>query len=207
MGAATVLILNLKQDSSTSCRETKNSLQVLNKKLIKFIGVQTFQRQATYRMASKMNGRFKDAHLRSIMLPKWATHPAGVTMATMLLFGAAFIIGHHFFYQSLSGKQPPNVVYFGAFAGGLTGQQLNLAAGSVFASLVNSALGVVITTAANQALWVAVRTKPSKLEIIDNLAAATTNIWSLFDFRLWKKSPIRMALVTVFWYACPRYNM
>jgi hypothetical protein len=134
------------------------------------------------------------------MLPRWVAHPAGGTMAIMLLFGTAFIIGHHFFYQSLSGKPPPNAVYFSGFAGGLTGQQLNLAAGSAFAFLVVSSLGVVITTAANQALWVAVRTKPSKLEVIDNLATATTNIWNLFDFRLWKKSPVRMTLVTIFWY-------
>lgn len=128
-------------------------------------------------------------------------------MAIMLLSGAAFIIGHHLFYQSLSGKPPPNVVYFSGFAGGLTGQQVNLAAGSAFAFFVNSALGVVVSTAVNQALWVAVRTKPSKLEVIDNLATATNNIWNMFDFRLWKKSPIRMALVTIFWYACSRYHM
>ncbi|KAL7967532.1 hypothetical protein HDV63DRAFT_412565 [Trichoderma sp. SZMC 28014] len=133
------------------------------------------------------------------MLPKWATHPAGGTMAIMLLFSVAFIIGHHFFYQSLSGKPPPNVVYFSGFAGGLTGQQINLAVGSAFAFLVSSSLGIVITTAANQALWVAIRTKPSKLEMIDSLANATTNIWNVFDFRLWKKSPIRMALITIFW--------
>ncbi|PON23682.1 hypothetical protein TGAM01_v207329 [Trichoderma gamsii] len=133
------------------------------------------------------------------MLPKWATHPAGGTMAIMLLFGAAFAIGHHFFYQSLSGNPPPNVVYFRSFAGGLTGQQFNLAVGSVFAFLVNSALGVAIHTAANQALWVAIRTKPSKLGVIDNLATATTNIWNVFDFRLWKSSPIRMTLITIFW--------
>ncbi|KAM0458563.1 hypothetical protein ACHAPV_005955 [Trichoderma viride] len=120
-------------------------------------------------------------------------------MAIMLLSGTAFIIGHHFFYQSHSGKPPPNVVYFSGFAGGLTGQQVNLAAGSAFAFFVSSSLGVVITTAANQALWVAVRTKPSKLEVIDNLATATTNIWNTFDFRLWKSSPIRMTLVTIFW--------
>ncbi|KAL7919901.1 hypothetical protein ACQKWADRAFT_322608 [Trichoderma austrokoningii] len=133
------------------------------------------------------------------MLPKWATHAAGGTMASMLLVGAAFTIGHHFFYQSLSGKRPPSVVYFSGFAGGLTGQQFNLAIGSLFAFLVNSALGVVITTAANQALWVVVRTKTSKLDVVDNLATATTNIWNMFDFRLWKSSPIRMALVTIFW--------
>lgn len=128
-------------------------------------------------------------------------------MAIMLLSGTAFIIGHHFFYQSLSGKPPPNVVYFSGFAGGLTEQQVNLAAGSAFAFFVSSALGVVITTAANQALWVAVRTKPSKLEVIDNLATATTNIWNMFDFRLWKSSPIRMTLVTIFWYARLRCYM
>lgn len=141
------------------------------------------------------------------MFSKWATHPAGRTMAIMLLFGAAFAVGHHSFYNSLSGKSPPNVVYFSGFAGGLTGQQINLAVGSAFAFFVSSALGVVVTTAANQALWVAVRTKPSQLEIIDNLANITTNIWNIFNFQLWKISPIRMALVTIFWYVRPRYRM
>lgn len=146
----------------------------------------------------------KDTRQLPTMLPEWATHPARGTMAIMLLFGAAFTIGHHFFYQSLSGKPPSNAVYFNGFSGGLTGQQVNLAAGSVFAFLVNSALGVVINTAANQALWVAIKTKASKLEVIDNLATATTSIWSMFDFRLWKKSPIRMALATIFWFAHAR---
>ncbi|KAJ4856067.1 hypothetical protein T069G_09435 [Trichoderma breve] len=133
------------------------------------------------------------------MLPKWATHRAMGTMVVMLLFGATFSIGHHFFYQSLSGKPPPSSVYFSHLGGGLTGQQVNLAVGSVFAFLVNSAFGAVITTAADQALWATVRTKTLKLGTIDNLATATTGIWSIFDFRLWRESPIRMILVTILW--------
>lgn len=121
------------------------------------------------------------------------------TMVAMLLFGTAFSIGHHFFYQSLSGKPPPSSVYFSRFGGGLTGQQVNLAVGSVFAFLVNSALGAVITTAADQALWATIRTKPLKLGTIDNLATVTTGIWSVFDFRLWRDSPIRMFVVTILW--------
>ncbi|KAL7906169.1 hypothetical protein GGI35DRAFT_458931 [Trichoderma velutinum] len=133
------------------------------------------------------------------MLLEWATHRAMGTMVVMLLLGVAFSIGHHFFYQSLSGKPPPSSVYFSSFGGGLTGQQVNLAVGSVFAFLVSSALGAVITTAADQALWATVRTKTLKLGTIDNLAIATTGIWSIFDFRLWKKSPIRMSLATISW--------
>lgn len=139
----------------------------------------------------------------STMLPEWAAYRAKGMMVIMLLLGAAFAVGHHFFYQSLSAKPPPSVVYLGGLAGGLTGQQVNLAVGSVFAFLVNSALGAAITTAADQALWTAIRTKSSKLEVIDNLAAATTNVWSIFDFRLWKKSLTRMVLATIFWYTCP----
>ncbi|OPB40219.1 hypothetical protein A0O28_0002980 [Trichoderma guizhouense] len=133
------------------------------------------------------------------MLPEWATHRAMGTMVVMLLFGAAFSIGHHFFYQSLSGKPPPSSVYFSRFGGGLTGQQVNLAVGSVFAFLVNSALGAVITTAADQALWATIRAKTLKLGTIDNLATVTTGIWSVFDFRLWRDSPIRMFLATILW--------
>ncbi|KAL7780981.1 hypothetical protein V8C43DRAFT_246644 [Trichoderma afarasin] len=133
------------------------------------------------------------------MLPEWAAHRAMGTMVAMLLFGTAFSIGHHFFYQSLSGKPPPSSVYFSRFGGGLTGQQVNLAVGSVFAFLVNSALGAVITTAADQALWATIRTKPLKLGTIDNLATVTTGIWSVFDFRLWRDSPIRMFMVTILW--------
>ncbi|KAF3062506.1 hypothetical protein CFAM422_010673 [Trichoderma lentiforme] len=133
------------------------------------------------------------------MLPKWTTHRAMGTMVVMLLFGAAFSIGHHFFYQSLSGKPPPSSVYFSRLGGGLTGQQVNLAVGSVFAFIVNSAFGAVISTAADQALWATVRTKTLKLGTIDNLATVTTGIWSIFDFRLWRESPIRMILVTILW--------
>ncbi|KAM0246589.1 hypothetical protein ACHAQJ_010172 [Trichoderma viride] len=133
------------------------------------------------------------------MLPEWAAHRARGTMVIMLLIGVAFAIGHHFFYQNLSGKPPPSTVYLSGFAGGLTGQQVNLAAGSVFAFLVNSALGAAIGTAADQALWTALRTKSSKLGVIDNLSATTNNVWSMFDYRLWKKSPTRMVLATIFW--------
>ncbi|QYT02661.1 hypothetical protein H0G86_009655 [Trichoderma simmonsii] len=138
----------------------------------------------------------------STMLPEWAAHRARGMMVIMLLLGAAFAVGHHFFYRSLSGKPPPSIIYFGGFAGGLTGQQVNLAVGSAFAFSVNSALGAAITTAADQAFWTAIRTKSSRLEVVDNLPTATTNVWSIFDFRLWKKSLTRMVLATIFWLLC-----
>ncbi|KAL7930189.1 hypothetical protein V8C35DRAFT_313766 [Trichoderma chlorosporum] len=135
----------------------------------------------------------------SIKLPAWAAHGAGLMMGSMLLLGTAFAAGHHFFYQSLSGKRPPSTIYLSGFAGGLTGQQVNLTVGSIFAFFAKACFGVAITTAADQALWTTLRKKSLKLGAVDNLATATTNVWSMFDVRLWRKSLIRMISATIYW--------
>ncbi|KAL7935657.1 hypothetical protein V8C35DRAFT_333548 [Trichoderma chlorosporum] len=128
------------------------------------------------------------------MLPKWGT------MTMMLLFGAAFAISHHFFYQSLSGRPAPSVVYLSSFGGGLSLQQINLAAGSTFAFLVHLALSTAVATAVDQSAWATIKKSSSDLELraIDLLSTTTTSVRSVLNPPLWRKSPITMTLTVIF---------
>ncbi len=121
-------------------------------------------------------------------------------MVTTLLAGVALAIGHHFFYQNLDGHQPPTQVYnvWGIY-GGLSGQQINLAAGAAFAFLVKALLGIAVTTAQDQATWRSIKTRPTRLASIDGLFQCTTNIFYMFDYRLWGISPLSMLSATIYW--------
>lgn len=73
-----------------------------------------------------------------------------------LACGIVFAIGHHFFYQSLVGKVVTTESYY-IFGQVFEQQQVNLAAGNVFAMLVEVALSYAMSVAYIQLLWQTVR--------------------------------------------------
>jgi hypothetical protein len=106
----------------------------------------------------------------------------------------------HLFYQHLAGQRPPDSVYatFGRSVS-LTGQQFNLAVGSIFAFLVKAFLGLAISIAHDQATWRTIRAHPTRAAIIDGTFAARSNLLNLLDLKLWRRSAFTMLLALVYW--------
>lgn len=108
------------------------------------------------------------------------------------------------FYQNLAGTKPPNNRYaIWGTSGGVAGQQVNIAVGAAFAFLVKAFLGVAVATAHDQAAWKTIKSNPTKAASVDGLFASKTNILSLVNFSLWKRSMFTMALALVYWYVPP----
>ncbi len=121
-------------------------------------------------------------------------------MVVTLLLAVALAVGHHIFYQSHQGREPPSQVYnvWGIY-GGLSGQQVILASGAAFAFLVKALLGIAVTTAQEQVAWRSIKTRPTRLASIDGLFRSSDNVFLMFNYRLWGISPLSMLSAAIYW--------
>jgi hypothetical protein len=119
---------------------------------------------------------------------------AYTTMLVSLLLGMLLSLWHHLFYHSLDGKPVSNHPIHG-----VTGQQLNLAIGTLFAFLVKASLAVAVTTAYTQVLWRAIKQQPMQLTTIDTIFDAATNFWGFFRFGIWGKYLLLLLLALTIW--------
>ncbi|KAI1326442.1 hypothetical protein F5Y16DRAFT_228779 [Xylariaceae sp. FL0255] len=134
------------------------------------------------------------------MTRQWIIPRSKMTMIGMLVIAVLLAVGHHLFYKGLMGKPPPDSTY--SFLGTsihLSGQQINLAVGTLLAFLVKAFLGVAVSTAHEQHVWNFIKTHPTKIAIIDGLFLAKSNVFTVFNVYLWGKSFVSMLLALVFW--------
>ncbi|KAL1962141.1 hypothetical protein VTN77DRAFT_545 [Rasamsonia byssochlamydoides] len=122
---------------------------------------------------------------------------APAQMLSALVLGAAFALGHHFFYHSLDGQPTPNTSY-DIDGVSLSRQQINVAAGTVFAFLVKALLGVAVSTACDQSMWKAIKARTTKIGVIDNLFAVLSG-FTVLNLQLWRRYPLTMLLASIFW--------
>ncbi|KAK1546132.1 hypothetical protein CPAR01_00099 [Colletotrichum paranaense] len=123
----------------------------------------------------------KEEAAKSQQLYAWK---APLTMCLSMLGGVGFAVGHHCFYGSLAGTPPSSETYYDL--GGATSQQLNIALGTLLASMSKILLSIAISTAQEQHAWSVLKARPSKLRSID-------------DARLWMLYPLSMFLSLLFW--------
>lgn len=119
---------------------------------------------------------------------------AYTTMLGSLFLGVLLSLGHHLFYRSLEGKAVSDHAIHG-----VTGQQLNLAIGTLFAFLVKASLAVAIITAYTQTLWRSIKQQPMQLTAIDTIFEAGTNFWGFFRFAIWGNHLLLLFLATTIW--------
>ena len=123
-------------------------------------------------------------------------------MVLSLACSMAISVGHHWFYNSLNGRQPPTTNYqLWGYKKDIPGQQLNLAIGSLFAFMFKSFISIAASTSRTQSTWRAIKTDPIKISTIDSLY--NNNVLSLANLRLWKSYPIPMVLALIYWYVLP----
>ncbi|KAG7045572.1 het-r protein [Colletotrichum scovillei] len=122
---------------------------------------------------------------------------APLTMCLSMMGGVGFAVGHHCFYGSLAGTPPSSETYYDL--GGATSQQLNIALGTLLASMSKILLSIAISTAQEQHAWSVLKARPSKLRSIDGLLASKSNALNILDARLWMLYPLSMFLSLLFW--------
>ncbi|RHZ70637.1 hypothetical protein CDV55_105263 [Aspergillus turcosus] len=121
-------------------------------------------------------------------------------MLSALVFGIGSAIGHHLFYNSLDGKPTPNTTHqIGGLSYSVSSQQINIAAGTVFAFLVKFLLGSAVSTTLEQLTWKAIEARTTLIATVDDLLSLSTSVLTLINPKLWGTYPILTLLGAILW--------
>ncbi|EXJ86860.1 hypothetical protein A1O3_03814 [Capronia epimyces CBS 606.96] len=115
---------------------------------------------------------------------------APTTMLATFATGAAFAVGHHFFYQSLHGT-PVEMTNFD--------QQINFGIGTSFTFLVRSFLTMAVGTAFVQVLWRELLSEQIAVSRIDSMTQLLTSIFDLLNMKTLWQHPVLAYLAIISW--------
>ncbi|KAM0077460.1 hypothetical protein ACKRZS_010383 [Fusarium odoratissimum] len=107
-------------------------------------------------------------------------------MFLLVLIGALFAVGHHLFYLRLNGREAIN-------------QSLMLRYGTAIAFCAKASLGTAVTIAFHQRAWRVVRFKTARIETINSIFTANSDIFSLFTWSSIRKSRVGTLLAIYCW--------
>ncbi|KAI1070290.1 hypothetical protein LB507_010327 [Fusarium sp. FIESC RH6] len=131
--------------------------------------------------------RASTTHKYHSFLKSWAIYTSKPwNMCLLVLIGAAFAIGHHLFYDSLDGKEAIN-------------QSRMLRYGTALAFFAKASFGTAAAMAFQQRAWLVVRHKMARLETIDSLFTANSNILALLTWSSIKKAKISTLIALYCW--------
>lgn len=139
------------------------------------------------------------------MLERGHLHWFGpASMLSALFAGLASALGHHFFYNNLSGKDVPSGSYHVAgYDSGISKQQSNVALGTALAFAVKTCLVLAVSTAYVQLFWKALieqsPSKPPTLRSIDKGYSALRNAILLLNFSGWRRFPLLFTMALATW--------
>lgn len=132
--------------------------------------------------------------------PHWR---APTTIIAALMCAIIFALGHHLFYQYLDGSSASSDVY-DILGSNVSVQQLNIAVGTAFALLFKTSLDVALSSVFIQLVWRALSAKSDastiRLDALDAIFDVLTNIFALFEARVWWRYPLLFLLATTAWY-------
>ncbi|KAI0540607.1 hypothetical protein GGR58DRAFT_521681 [Xylaria digitata] len=120
---------------------------------------------------------------------------ASTSIASGLLGGIFLALGHHFYYASLVGTLVEGDWSVAGYQ--FSDQQFNSAVGTAFSFAVRTFLMFSISTAYVQIVWQAAKhaRKVNKLEEIDALFSAFSNVVAIRRVSVWRKYPLLLMIV------------
>ncbi|QPC78168.1 hypothetical protein HYE68_008920 [Fusarium pseudograminearum] len=107
-------------------------------------------------------------------------------MCLLIVLGTAFALGHHFFYLMLDGKEAND-------------QSLMLRYGTILAFCAKASLGTAAAVAFQQRAWLVIRHKMARIDTVDSIFTANTDIFSLLTWSSIKKAKIGTLIAIYCW--------
>ncbi|EYB27194.1 hypothetical protein FG05_30334 [Fusarium graminearum] len=107
-------------------------------------------------------------------------------MCLLLVLGTVFALGHHLFYSTLDGKAA-------------TDQSLMLRYGTILAFCAKASLGTAAAIAFQQRAWLVLRHKTARLNTVDSIFTANTDIFSLLTWSSINKAKIGTLIAVYCW--------
>ncbi|KAF4461572.1 hypothetical protein FALBO_11628 [Fusarium albosuccineum] len=108
------------------------------------------------------------------------------SMYLFLVTGTLFAVAHHLFYLKLQGKEAKN-------------QSLMLRYGTILAFCAKASFGTAVTLAFQQRAWLVVRHKIVRLETVDSIFTANSDLASLLSWKAIKKAKVATCLAVYCW--------
>ena len=117
----------------------------------------------------------------------WVTYRSRPwNMCFLVVIGSAFAIGHHLFYFALDGREATN-------------QSLMLRYGTILAFCAKASLGTAAAMAFQQRAWRVLRHKMARLETVDSISTANSDIFSLLTWSSVRKAKIGSLIAVYCW--------
>ncbi|TLD39104.1 hypothetical protein E2P81_ATG00091 [Venturia nashicola] len=115
---------------------------------------------------------------------------APAIMVSSLLLGFAFILGHHFFNQSLHHTPTGDAVFE---------QQVNTGIGTAFAFIVRMFLVVAVGTAYWQLFWHQAKARPTPIAELDSMSSIIGSALEFISIRTLLRFPLLAFMATIIW--------
>ncbi|RFN54381.1 hypothetical protein FIE12Z_1508 [Fusarium flagelliforme] len=117
----------------------------------------------------------------------WATYRSKPwNMCLLVALGTAFALGHHLLYFALDGREAVN-------------QSLMLRYGTILAFCAKASLGTAAAMAFQQRAWRVLRYKMARLETVDSIFTANSDIFSLLTWSSIRKTKIGSLIAVYCW--------
>lgn len=107
-------------------------------------------------------------------------------MCLLVVFGMVFALVHHLFYLMLDGKRAKD-------------QSLMLRYGTILAFCAKASLGTAAAMAFQQRAWLVIRHKMARVDTVDSIFTAHTNIFSLLTWSSIKKARVGTLIAIYCW--------
>lgn len=121
------------------------------------------------------------------LLKLWATYRSKPwNMCLLVIIGTAFALGHHLFYFTLDGREAIN-------------QSLMLRYGTILAFCAKACFGAAAAMAFQQRAWLVLRHKMARLETVDSIFTANTDIFSLLTWSSIRKAKVGSLIAVYCW--------
>ncbi|KAF5569470.1 hypothetical protein FPHYL_1998 [Fusarium phyllophilum] len=136
---------------------------------------------------AKTNSRFRSSAPDGSFVQKWSTYTLKPwNMCLLNVLGTALACGHHIFYLSLDGQEA-------------TSQSLMLRYGTIISFCAKASLETSVAMAFQQRAWLIARHKMARLETVDAVFTANSDIFSLLTWSSIKNFKIGTLLALYCW--------
>lgn len=127
---------------------------------------------------------------------RWGVNwKAPAKIGVLLIAGAGFAFGHHFYYQHLDRQEVSTDESRWSFKS----QQWQLRYGAAFASLVKTCLAASVSVAYQQHIWTTMGRKSIAVSGLDATFGATKDITSFFNTSFLFNVKVGVALAALTW--------
>ena len=121
-------------------------------------------------------------------------------MTACLMTACALAVGHHLYYQLLSGSPVSTERAFAVGPwSGVSSQKLHTSIGTAFAFLFKTFLAIAVSVSYVQVLWKALKSAETNVKVVDDISGALGNPLAFLSVTAWRNHALLLFCALVSW--------